>query len=362
MTDVYTCKWGILACGSIAKTFTKDLLADASKRDATDIHHKVVAVSSSTSVSKAEQFKKDTSCPNDTKTYGSYEDLVKDPDVQIIYVASPHPFHYENVLLCLENGKNVCCEKPFTINAKQTAHLIKVAREKNLFMMEAVWTRFIPAVLEIQRLIHKEKILGRITRVFSDLSFVFDKDPSHRAFAPELGGGALLDIGIYALTWQLLTLYQHPENKGDFPSIVSTMLKTPLTGVDNSTTIIGNYEKLGAQGIATCSMDAKTNSSYAVLIQGEKGDIRVSPLTMNPSKFTIELKDQQPVEKHFPIPGHGMFYEADAAARALRDGKKEVDLCRLEEDSLVAMKIMDQVREAGNFKYPSPCEDVRSDA
>lgn len=226
--------------------------------------------------------------------------------------------------------------------------------------MEAVWTRFIPAVLEIQRLIHKEKILGRVTRVFSDLSFPFDKDPSHRAFAPELGGGALLDIGIYALTWQMLTLYQHPDNERTPPEITSTFLKTPLTGVDNSTVIIGNYEKLGAQGIATCSMDAKTHSSYAVLIQGEKGDIRVPPLTMNPRKFSIELKDQQPHEKEFPIPGHGMFYEADAAARALRDGKKELDLCRLDEDSLVVMKIMDQVREKGGFRYPEACESVRA--
>lgn len=228
--------------------------------------------------------------------------------------------------------------------------------------MEAVWTRFIPAVLEIQRLIHDEKILGRITRVFSDLSFPFEKDPSHRAFAPALGGGALLDIGIYALTWQLLTLYQHPDNARTLPEITSTFLKSPLTGVDNSTVIIGNYDKMGAQGIATCSMDAKTHPSYAVLIQGEKGDIRVPPLTMNPSRFTVELRGEEPQEKHFPIPGHGMFYEADAAARALRDGKKETDLCRLEEDSLVAMQIMDQVRERGGFRYPDEAERVRSDA
>lgn len=232
---------------------------------------------------------------------------------------------------------------------------------QKLFLMEAVWTRFIPAVLEIQRLIHDEKILGRVTRVFSDLSFPFDKDPKHRAFAPELGGGALLDIGIYALTWQMVTLYQHPENERALPEITSTFLKTPLTGVDNSTVIIGNYEKLGAQGIATCSMDAKTHSSYAVLIQGEKGDIRVPPLTMNPSRFFIELKGQDPREVELPIPGHGMFYEADAAARALRDGKKETDLCRLDEHTLVVMKIMDEVRRRGNFRYPEEHERVRSE-
>lgn len=174
---------------SIAEQFVKDLLADPKERGVTDLKHQVVAVSSSTSTKKAEDFRSKTGCPSSVKAYGSYEDLVKDKDVDIIYIATPHTFHYENALLCLENGKAVCCEKPFTINAKQTQHLIKVAREKNLLLMEAMWTRFIPSVLEIQRLIHEEKILGKVTRVFSDLSVAFKKDPNHRIYAPgELQG------------------------------------------------------------------------------------------------------------------------------------------------------------------------------
>lgn len=253
-------------------------------------------------------------------------------------------------------------QKPFTINAKQTEHLIKVARQRNLFMMEAMWTRFIPAVLEIQRLIHQERILGKVTRVFSDLSSSFAKDPKHRIYARELGGGALLDVGIYPLTWQMLTLYQDPDNNRTLPEFVSTFTKSPLTGVDDSTVVIGNYNKIGAQGIATTTLLANTNPSYAVLIQGEKGDIRIPPATMNPSKFWIELHGQPSKQIDMPIPGLGMFYEADAAARALRDGKKETELCRLDQDSLVVMQIMDMVRAKGGFRYGDKEEALRQDA
>lgn len=120
-----------MACGGIAGTFTRDLLLDPREsRDVDDVAHQVVAVASSSSVEKAKKFANENKCPSSTKAYGSYEELVRDNDVQIVYVASPHAQHYENTLLALQNGKHVCCEKPFTINAKQTKHLIDVAREK----------------------------------------------------------------------------------------------------------------------------------------------------------------------------------------------------------------------------------------
>ena len=229
-------------------------------------------------------------------------------------------------------------------------------------MMEAMWTRFIPAVLEIQRLTHDEKVLGRVVRVFSDLSVPFDLDPKHRIYNPDLGGGALLDVGIYALTWQLLTLYQHPDNARSQPEWTSTFTRSPLTNVDDSTVVIGNYPRLGAQGIATTSLHAKTNPTYSVLIQGEKGDIRVPPMPMNPSRFFLEIRGEESKEIEVPLNCNGMAFEADAAARALRDGEKEAKLCRLEEDSLVAMKIMDEVRQKGGFRYPEKWEATRKDA
>ncbi|KAN0064236.1 hypothetical protein ACQY0O_003403 [Thecaphora frezii] len=367
MSSPYTCKWGILATGGIAASFTKDLLIDPASRQVSDVRHEVVAAASSSSADRARQFIQEIGADAaKCKAYGSYEELVKDPNVDIIYVATPHSHHYENTLLCLQNGKNVCCEKPFTINAKQTAHLAKVARERKLFLMEAVWIRFFPVVLEIQKLLHQDRVLGKIHRVYSDLSIEFKPDPKHRLYNPELGGGALLDLGIYSLTWQMLTLYQHPDNRRARPRVHGNLVKTPLTGVDEHTTMALSFDSLGSQGIATTSMSTESSPHYVVLVQGEKGELSVPFPTYRPESYTLRLKDGQgklgePQTKTFPIPGHGMFWEADACARALRDGKTEAERCPLDE-SILTMTIMDEVRHANDFTYPDSIERVRSDA
>ena len=157
MSSPYVCKWGILATGWIAEMFAKDLLIDPSTRSVSDVEHRVVAVASSTSAARASEFLTKIGVSADSaKAYGSYEELVADADVDIIYVATPHSHHYANTLLALRAGKHVCCEKPFTINAAQTEHLVRVAREQKRFLMEAVWIRFFPIVKEIQRLIHDD--------------------------------------------------------------------------------------------------------------------------------------------------------------------------------------------------------------
>ncbi|MCO5614095.1 hypothetical protein L7F22_068376 [Adiantum nelumboides] len=214
MAAPYTAKWGIMATGGIAEKFVGDLLLDPAGRDVNDVRHDVVAVASSTSADRASAFIKKLGCKADTKAYGSYEELVKDANVDIIYVASPHSEHYANTLLALEHGKAVCCEKPFTINAAQTKHLAKVAREKNVFLMEAVWIRFFPLVISLKKLLHQDRILGKIHRVHADFAMHFDEDPKHRLFNPDLGGGALLDLGIYPLTWIMILLFEDPDNQG----------------------------------------------------------------------------------------------------------------------------------------------------
>jgi dihydrodiol dehydrogenase / D-xylose 1-dehydrogenase (NADP) len=134
----FTVKWGILATGGIAETFARDLYPNPETRGVKDIQHVVVAAASSSSQKRAQDFLKEVRAVDDAKAYGSYEELVKDPNVDIIYVATPHSHHYQNVRLCLEAGKNVICEKAFTTNAKQLEQLIKIAQEKKLFLMEAV--------------------------------------------------------------------------------------------------------------------------------------------------------------------------------------------------------------------------------
>lgn len=359
-------KWGILATGGIADKFARDLLIDPSTRGVSDVKHSVVAAASSNSSSRASEFLSSIGA-SDAKAYGSYSELVSDPSVQIIYVATPHSHHYSNTLLALNAGKHVCCEKPFTINAAQTKHLTKVAKEKGLFLMEAVWIRFFPIVLEVQRLIHEERRLGKISRVFSDFGMQFKPDPKHRLFNPDLGGGALLDLGIYALTWQMITLYADPDNKSTPPEVTGSIVKSKLTGVDEFTTMVLNFPNISAQGVATTNMTVRSSEKYVVLIQGEKADMTIPWAPFRPESFTIHEKDEQGVytgkkeEKKFDIPGHGMFWEADACARAIRDGKLEEERCSCK-DSELTMEIMDKVRYGGGVRYPDAIEATTADA
>lgn len=181
--------------GWIASVFSKDLVIDPKTRKVEDIVHVVQAAASATSIDRAKQFLVDVDAPSGT-AYGSYEELVNDPNVDIIYIATPHSHHFPHCLLALNAGKPVVCEKPFTVNAEQTKILVNLARAKKLFLMEAVWTRFFPLSIEVRQLI-KDKKIGDVKRVFADLSLCQDPetkyDDSHRMVNPDLAGGVLLD-------------------------------------------------------------------------------------------------------------------------------------------------------------------------
>ena len=199
MAPPYTIRWGILATGGIAETFAKDLMLDPSTRQVHDVAHTVAAAASSSSSSRAAEFLKTCACPAEAKAYGSYEELVKDPKVDIVYVATPHSHHFQNTMLCLLAGKHVLCEKAFTVNEAQARKLCETAKEKKLFLMEAVWTRFFPLSLEIRKSI-QDGTLGHVHRVIADNSFCQDIESTwgadgakHRMVNPDLAGGALLD-------------------------------------------------------------------------------------------------------------------------------------------------------------------------
>jgi predicted dehydrogenase len=160
-----------------------------------DVRHEIVAVGSR-SLERAQQFLDELSTQSTAKAYGSYEELVADPAVDIVYIASPHSHHFLNAYLCLQAGKHVLCEKPFTVNAEQTRVLIQLARKKRLFLMEAVWTRFFPLSIQVRELIKAGRI-GTVYRVYADFSFGYDIDstwaPTHRMINMDLAGGCLLD-------------------------------------------------------------------------------------------------------------------------------------------------------------------------
>ncbi|KAF2471446.1 NAD(P)-binding protein [Lindgomyces ingoldianus] len=374
----FTLKWGILATGGIAKTFTKDLLVNPSTRNTSDIYHSVVAAASSSSVSRAQSFLKEVGAPTTAKAYGHYKDLVSDPDVDIVYVATPHSHHYQNARMCLEAGKHVLCEKSFTVNTEQAKILVDLAREKQLFLMEAVWTRFFPLAKEIRGIV-KSGVVGEVKRVFADLSFWNDVErefgPEHRMVNMDLAGGALLDLGIYSLTWVFQILYHIvPEAQRGPPTVASSITKYAGTGCDEMVSMILSFPPNSAHGIATTNLRVSHNpnpdhpSDNPIRIQGTLGEISIAfpayrPLSYkmipasSPSRGTPATFQYQEVKHDIPSGGQGMFWEADECARCIRDGRLESEGMPWEE-SLVIMRVMDEVRRQGGLRYPEKLESV----
>ncbi|KAK9357497.1 hypothetical protein V1504DRAFT_442785 [Lipomyces starkeyi] len=313
---VYTCHWGLVGAGEISELFLQDLLAVPATRGLKDVAHKPVAVAAR-SLDRAKTF---------IATH-----IVADSTIDVIYVGTTQSTHYVLALLALRAGKNVLCEKPFTINSKQAEHLALVAKEKNVFLMEAVWTRFFPLTIEFEKLIHKDMMIGPIRRVFTDFSVYCPGDPSFRLYNLEAGGGALLDLGLYALMWMFLTCYKHPENHRSNPDVVKAVsLKSPLN-VDESTAITTLWSKPKILCVSSCSLMMMDSPSECVVRESKTLD--------------------------FPIPGQGLFWEADAVARDIRDGKKVDDRYPIQ-DSVLSMQIMDEVRRQNDFKFPDALEFV----
>ncbi|KAJ6171604.1 hypothetical protein N7470_000671 [Penicillium chermesinum] len=380
----HTIRWGILATGGIADSislpypvlpalshlstaFVRDLLLDPKARDAGDVAHQVAAVASSSSKERAEQFISSVGIPG--------------PCAAVVYVASPHSHHYQNVMLLLEAGKHVLCEKAFTVNAAQTRILCETAKKKNLFLMEAVWTRYFPLSIQVRQLIQQGAI-GEVLRVVADTSFGDDVEntfpPSHRMVNPDLAGGALLDLGIYSLTWVFQTLYHTlPKEQRKAPAVTSQITPYHLTGADESTSILLSFptstpsndsHPKRSQGVALTNIrcagdpDEQGTAGPNIRIQGTKGEIQVFGNPFRPTKYRVIPKKGlgavRDVECPFPAGGRGMYWEADEVARCLRDGRLESAGMPWEE-SIVIMEVMDEVRRQGGLKYPESIESTK---
>ncbi|KAM5515492.1 dimeric dihydrodiol [Fusarium oxysporum f. sp. phaseoli] len=384
-------RWGILATGAISVTFAKDLLLDPSARGVNNIRHTIVAATSSSSSTRAEMFLKDVGAPAAAKAYGTYEELVRDPNVEIVYVATPHSHHFQNVMLCLDAGKHVLCEKAFTVNASQARLLVDKARVKNCFLMEALWTRYFPLADDVYGIIRSGR-LGTIHRVFSDCSVRLSPETSyndgqHRMVNPALAGGALLDLGVYSLTWPFFTFYRDQPSR-EQPRIVSSMKKYGPTSADETTTIILTFPQDASAGgdahaIATTSIRVgnlanEQNPQASVRIQGELGELQLFPTAHNPKSTKLILADGTVEEKEWPKPGpgkgsgwyngflhhmnpdgegQGMFWEADEAAFAILEGRKEGKNLNLME-SVAILEVLDEVRRQGGLAYPADIEAV----
>ncbi|GAA5843426.1 hypothetical protein JCM3766R1_002947 [Sporobolomyces carnicolor] len=377
---VFRCNWGILSTGWIAQQFTRDLLIDPATRDTNDVAHRVVAVASRTR-DKAESFVKENFSERDTsgvKTYGTYEELFNDKDVDVIYIGTPHSHHYRNVHDALEAGKNVLCEKSLVVTSKQAQALVDLARAKNLFLMEAVWLRFQPYAYKLQEILASGKI-GQIRAAQAELCVDFGptaaKNPDHRLVNPDLAGGALLDLGPYPYTQLYLALSPTTKATNErlpVPRIVASMTKTP-SGVDASTVAVIEFPQDDGRtvhGTFTAAQDRQSEHSRVLIVQGSLGYLETQWPTYRPKSLRYKAWDspedyasgeKEPTEsKEFefePRPGNiwGFAWEADEVARCLRDGKKESDRMPLNE-TVRMMEVFDEMRQQGQFVYPEALE------
>ena len=320
-------KWGILGCGKIAYQFAEGLkmLPDA----------KLEAVASRTE-GKADLL----GDVFDVETrYNNYEELVKNPTVDVIYIATTHNFHFENTLLCLNHGKPVLCEKPLTLNAIQAEQLITTARNKNLFLMEAMWTRFIPCIVKLNEFLD-EGTLGEVQHVTADFGIRRELDPKSRAFNPELGGGALLDLGIYPISFASM-IYKQSPSKIQSSAYIGT------TKVDEKSCYLFEYENGQTAMLSSSYRLMMTNSAY---IFGTKGYIEI-PDFYHPTNMILKLEGKPKKKIRIPFQPTGYNYEAMEVMNCLKNGKLESKIMPLDE-TLEIMKTMDILRSQWCFKYP----------
>ena len=315
-------RWGLIGSGLIATSFADDLSFTDSGR--------VVAIGSRSQES-ADLFADKFGIPN---RHASYEALVADPEVDVVYVATPHSMHLANALLALEAGKPVLVEKAFTMTADEARELVASARANKLFAMEAMWTRFLPHIAEVKRLI-AAGTLGDIVTVMADHGQWFPKDPAFRLFAHELGGGVLLDCGVYPVSFASMILGP--------PDQILGLVTPAFTGVDGQTSMLFGYPS-GAHAVLTCTSSAATPVRAAVV--GTEARIEIDTVFYAPTSFTLIRRDGEATRFEPAHSGTGLHYEAEEVARCLRAGLLESPLMPLDE-SIAIMETMDTVLAQG---------------
>jgi predicted dehydrogenase len=316
-------RWGILGTGGIARAFVTDLrLTDSG----------VAVAVGSRSQGSADRFANESGIAN---RHASYESLVADPDVDVIYVATPHPMHHDNAILALRAGKHVLVEKPFTMTAAEAREIVRVAREHGLFAMEAMWTRFLPHVAIIRDWL-AQGMLGEVVALTADHGQWFAEDPGFRVpgfrlFAPELGGGALLDLGVYPVSFASMVL--------GTPSRIVSMSDPAFTGVDAQTSMLFGYDN-GAQAVLTCTLRAKSPTRAAIV--GSDARIEVEGAFYAPATVTLVPRNGDPTRVESGHEGRGLRHQADEVARRLAAGDVKSPLMALDE-TISIMETMDTV-------------------
>ncbi|WP_306391544.1 Gfo/Idh/MocA family protein [Telluria beijingensis] len=321
-------RWGILGTGRIARDFANGLRATP---DA------VLAAVGSRSADGAASFAHAFEAP---LAFGSYEELVACPEIDIVYIATPHPMHAANAILALRAGKAVLCEKPFAMNRREAGEMVALARAKKLFLMEAMWTRFMPALAEVQRVIASGEI-GAVTQLHADFGFSATPDPAHRVNDPTLGGGALLDLGIYPLSIACALL-------GRVETVQAQAIMGE-TGVDLTTAFTMRHAG-GTLSVCSCSLRARAPSE--LVVSGTRGSVRMHRMFHMAERITVDLLDGPSRTIDTPWLGNGYAHEAIEAGRCLREGLLESP-AMTHDDTLAIMGLLDTIRRQIGLRYPA---------
>jgi predicted dehydrogenase len=327
-----TIGWGIIGCGGISAKFAAGLKNLKNAR--------LVAVAAR-DAARAAKF---AAAHGFEKSYDSYEDLASDPEIDVVYIGTIHTAHMANSLLCIDNGKHVLCEKPFAINAAQAEKMIAAARAKDVFLMEAMWTRFLPGITHLRKIL-ADNIIGEPGYLNASFGFNAERNPKGRLFDPALGGGALLDVGIYPISFASLVFGCQPER-------IQSEVQFGPTAVDERAAMLMDY---GKNRLAQLACSINTQMSQEGVISGPKGFIKLQKKFWSAEKLIIQLDNQPPQILDFPIePNFSVYtYQAKAVMNDIAAGKRENAIMPLAE-SLEIMKTLDQIREQWQFKYP--CE------
>jgi predicted dehydrogenase len=320
-------RWGILGTGGIAQQFTQDLLLAG---------HTVAAVGSRTR-ENAERFAALFELPT---AHASYESLVTDPSVDLVYVATPHPFHYANARLALEAGKHVLVEKPFTLNATQAQGLVSYAADKGLLVLEAMWTRWLPHMARLREIVAAGTI-GELRSMSADHTQRLPEDPRHRLNALELGGGALLDLGVYPVSFAS-QLFGAPES-------IQAVATFKETGADAQVATMFRYP--GGQ-IATTYSASTTRGPNVAVVLGSQGRIEIDSVWYTATGLRVYDADGTLIEDVRPlVEGRGMQFQAAEAERLVSEGRIASDILPPQE-TVAIMATLDAVREQIGLRYP----------
>lgn len=325
---IQSIKWGMIGAGMISSWVADDLVQTEGAE--------LIAVASR-SLERAESFAQKYNVP---RSYGSYEELLNDSDVDVVYIGTLHPMHKKDVLACLHAGKSVLCEKPFTINASEAKEIVEVAREKKLFVMEAMWTRFLPAIVQARAWMQSDAI-GEVRLLKADFGFDVGWQPDGRLLNKELGGGALLDAGIYPVSFASMVF-------GAQPTKITSNVRIGETGVDEQSSLLFEYED-GRSAVLNSAVRLNlTNDAY---IYGTKGYIHI-PNFLAANSATLYVKGEEPVQITHERSTRGYNFEVLEVMECLRNGALESSVIPLDE-TIQIMQTLDTIRGQWGLKYPT---------